>query len=248
MHSLLLDLSVIYLHIVVPTDLTGGLPSVTQTWKDFGGIPQPLDMNDVRDRGLASYSDRAGLFKKFVDSITIADEPVLYFLHVLLPHVPWQYLPSGKVYTTQGMLIPGLDREKWGDNDWLVTQGYQRHLLQVGYVDKLVGTLLTRLKTVDLYDRSLIILTADHGVRFWPNESRREESTAHPKDVRSVPLFIKAPHQHESVISDHKLKTIDILPTIADVLGIELPWPVDGRSAFDPSMRAESYPMNWLWL
>jgi len=243
MHSLLLDLSIVYLHMVFPTDLTGGLPSVTQTWKDFWGttnafIAQPPDMNDVNDRGRASYEDRAGLFTTFVESIAITDKPVLYFLHILLPHVPWEYLPSGKVYTTQGWVIPGLDltNEKWGENDWLVIQGYQRHLLQLGLVDKLVGDLLAQLKTVNLYDRSLIILTADHGVSFWPNESRRQPSPVHPKDVQKVPLFIKAPHQHEGVISDGNVKTIDILPTIADILGIKLPWSVDGHSAYDLSL------------
>jgi hypothetical protein len=236
MHSLFLDLSSVYLHIVVPTDLTGKLPVVTQTWKDFWDT---TSMNDVLDRGRTSYNDRAGLFTKFVESITITDKPALYFLHILLPHVPWEYLPSGKVYTADGgIIIPGLDitKEKWGEDDWLVIQGYQRHLLQLGLVDKLVGDLLARLKTVNLYDRSLIILTADHGVSFWPNESRRQVSPAHPQDVRTVPLFIKAPHQHEGVISDGNVKTIDILPTIADVLGIKLPWSVDGHSAFDRSL------------
>jgi hypothetical protein len=230
-YLMLLDLSVVYLHIVLATDLTRGLPSVTQTWKDFWHVPT---MNDVLGKARDSYKDRAGLFAEFVESITVTDKPAVYFLHILLPHVPWEYLPSGKVY--QGMAIPGLDKEKWGEDDWLVMQGYQRHLLQVGFVDKLVGDLLARLKILNLYDRSLIILTADHGVSFWPNESRRHVSPTHPKDVLRVPLFIKAPHQHEGAISDRNVETIDILPTIADILGIKLPWPVDGHSTFDLSL------------
>jgi hypothetical protein len=51
-----------------------------------------------------------------------------------------------------------------------------------------------------------------------------------------VPLFIKAPNQREGVISDRNVETIDILPTIADILGIKLPWPVDGHSTFDLSL------------
>ena len=51
-----------------------------------------------------------------------------------------------------------------------------------------------------------------------------------------IPLFIKVPNQHKGVVSDRNVETIDILPTIADILGIELPWPIDGHSALDPSL------------
>ena len=241
MHSMLLDLSAVYLHIVLPFDLTAGLPIVTQTWKEFGGetkvnkVHVPT-MNNVMDKALASYKDRAGLFAEFIESITISDKPTLYFLDIILPHVPWQYLPSGKLYTGAGWEIPGLNKEKWGENDWLVIQGYQRHLLQVGFVDKLVGDLLAKLKALNLYDRSLIIITADHGVNFWHSKLRRRVLKSHPMDIVGIPLFIKAPNQHEGVISDRNVKTIDILPTIADILDIHLPWPVDGRSALDTSL------------
>jgi hypothetical protein len=198
-------------------------------------------MNDVMDRARASYKDRAGLFAEFIESISISDKPTLYFLDIILPHVPWQYLPSGKLYTGAGWQIPGLKKEKWGENDWLVIQGYQRHLLQVGFVDNLVGDLLAKLKALNLYDRSLIIVTADHGVNFRHSKLRRRVLKSHPMDIVGIPLFIKAPNQHEGVISDHNVNTIDILPTIADILDIYLPWPVDGRSALDTSLseRAE---------
>jgi hypothetical protein len=237
--SMLLDLSAVYPHTLLPPDLTAGLPNVRQTWKNFWSAP---DMNDVLNRARASYKDRAGLFAKFVESITISDKPTLYFLHIILPHVPWEYLPSGKVYTETGSKIPGWDKEKemWGEDEWLVTQGYQRHLLQVGFVDKLVGDLLAKLKALNLYDRYLIVITADHGVNFWPNESRRAVLKRDPMGILGVPLFIKAPDQHEGVINDQNVKSIDILPTIMDILDIDLPWPIDGRSALESSLPAGS--------
>ena len=236
MYLMLLDLSAVYLHILFPSDLSGGLPIVTQTWKHFGieargdkAHVQPM----VLDKKKASYKDRARLFSEFVESISVSDKPTLYFSHFMLPHVPWEYLPSGRVYTETA--IPGLDikREQWGDNDWLVIQGYQRHLLQVGFVDKLVGDLLAKLKALNLYDQSLIVITADHGVNFWPNKSRRGVLKEDLMGILGVPLFIKAPNQHEGIISDRNVKTIDILPTIADMLDIRLPWPVDGHSALN---------------
>ena len=45
-----------------------------------------------------------------------------------------------------------------------------------------------------------------------------------------MPLFIKLPGQRRGRIISRPVRTIDLLPTIADVLGIRIPWHVDGRS------------------
>jgi hypothetical protein len=45
-----------------------------------------------------------------------------------------------------------------------------------------------------------------------------------------VPLFVKPPGQTEGETVDGRARTIDVVPTIADVLGVELPWETDGRS------------------
>jgi hypothetical protein len=49
-----------------------------------------------------------------------------------------------------------------------------------------------------------------------------------------VPLFVKQPNQSLGTIDDRPAETIDIVPTIADVLSFDLPWPVDGKSLFGP--------------
>jgi hypothetical protein len=102
------------------------------------------------------------------------------------------------------------------------------------YADRLLGRLLDTLKSTGLYGRSLIVVAADHGASFWPGQRYRGLSgTSHPEDIFSVPLIIRAPDQARGEVSDVAGETIDILPTIADVLDIELPWKVDGCSLFD---------------
>ncbi len=54
-------------------------------------------------------------------------------------------------------------------------------------------------------------------------------------EVAAVPLFIKEPHQTEGGIDDYRAETTDVLPTIADVLGIDLPWATDGVSLSSPN-------------
>ena len=51
-----------------------------------------------------------------------------------------------------------------------------------------------------------------------------------------VPLFLKLPGQKSGIISDRNVETVDILPTIASVLSIDLPFSVDGRSLLNPTL------------
>ena len=256
MRTLLIDLTIVYGHMLLPIDLAAGLPPVNQSWNNFSlttlGSVETQDGSSgfqTLDDFLTDTDNRAGKFRQFIDSIQVNAQPTLFFLHSMLPHSPWQYLPSGRRYSLEPSFIPGMsasfvDREgtlpMWGNDPLLVNQGYQRHLLQTGFVDTLVGDLIGKLEALDLYERSLIVVTADHGSSFRTNEFlRRASETNHP-DIMWIPLFLKTPYQEKGVISDRNIETIDILPTIADALGIEVPWATDGRSAFDQSSSERS--------
>ena len=52
--------------------------------------------------------NRAGRFRELIDSIQGSEQPTLFFLHSMLPHTPWQYLPSGRQYSLMQASIPGL--------------------------------------------------------------------------------------------------------------------------------------------
>lgn len=241
--SLIMDLSIVYLHIVLPSDMTSGLPPVTMTWGNFladdSTSPSKTQASEnLKQIRIRRNVNRKKLFSDFIKSIDASDKPAFHFIHIQLPHVPWDYLPSGKKYSEMGFQIPGLDikRERWGADDTLVIQSYQRHLLQVGFVDRLLGNLLDHLKAIDMYDRSLVVITADHGVSFWPNKRRRNVKKGMPADILLAPLFIKGPYQKEGVISDRNVQSIDILPTIADILDIKIPWEIDGYSDLDLSV------------
>ncbi len=106
----------------------------------------------------------------------------------------------------------------------MTLQAYQRHLLQVGYADRLLGDLLERLRDTGMYDRSLVVVTADHGMSFREGESGRVASQANLEDIAFVPLFVKQPGQERGEVVDHHVETIDVLPTIAEVLGFRIPW------------------------
>ena len=235
------DLSVAYLHLLLPASWASRwLPPVTQTWNQFlnPGAPGPLRRTWTDFR--VDWSRRADRFRNFVESIRKDGPPGLYFLHSMLPHASWIYLPSGKLYTLSerpgvaGVVGPnnqGLDVNQWLDDPWLVIQSYQRHLLQVMFLDRLVGELVQRLREQNLYDSTLLVVTADHGASFRPGDSRRLVTATNYMDIISVPLLVKAPGQQEGVLSDRNVESMDILPTLVEMLGSETDWPLEGRSA-----------------
>lgn len=206
---LLVDVSLIYLHLVLPEDLAYRLPDIRYGWTWQLGHP-------------------ARQFESFLESIPGPEEPGLHFIHVQIPHLPWVYLPSGKRYLSGGDISLFGKRGLWTRDEALVTLAYQRHLLQVGFADRLLGRLLKKLKSHDLYDRSLIVVASDHGVSFRPGGSRRAMTDTNFKYILNVPLLIKAPHQEQGRASDRPTRTTDVLPTIAGILGVPAPWPTDG--------------------
>ncbi len=235
------DLSVAYLHLLLPPAWASRwLPPVTQTWNQFLNPGAPGQIRRAWRDFRVDWSRRPDRFRDFVDSIRGNGSPALYFLHTMLPHASWKYLPSGKLYTLSerpgvaGVVGPnsqGLDVNQWLEDPWLVAQSYQRHLLQVMFLDCLVGGLVRRLRKEGLYDSTLLVLTADHGASFRPGDSRRRVTGTNYMDIISVPLIIKAPGQKEGVLSDRNVESMDILPTLVEMLGIETDWPLEGQSA-----------------
>jgi hypothetical protein len=131
-------------------------------------------------------------------------------------------------------VIAGLDGRPGYGIRFVVEQAYQRHLLQLQATDRLLGKLLDRLHEVGIYDRAVVGIVADHGMSFRRGHDRRLVRRENVQDIAPVPFLLKAPGQKRGRISDRPLETIDVLPTIADMLGVDIPWKVDGRSALAP--------------
>jgi hypothetical protein len=66
---------------------------------------------------------------------------------------------------------------------------------------------------------------------FIPNEfARRVATPANADQVLWVPLFIKRPGQRQGRVTDQNWEHVDLVPTVADILGIRVPWKLDGVS------------------
>ena len=156
----------------------------------------------------------------------------LHFVHVRLPRYPWHLSTEGTSYRPYRAY--GNRFDVWSDEAWWSEEGWRRQLMQLRFVDVLLGELLSALREAKIDDDALIVLTATYGMSFWPGESGRSlDASEHPEDALHVPLWVKRPGQPAGTSNTRPAQTIDVLPTIAGVLGRPPGHPVDGCSLFD---------------
>ncbi|MGK2956752.1 MAG: sulfatase-like hydrolase/transferase [Solirubrobacterales bacterium] len=152
----------------------------------------------------------------------------LSVLHLILPHQPLRFLPKGQIYPGGPVYftIPR-DRNDWTISDAGVSLVQQRHMMQAGFADLIVGKIMKKIKSNGVWDRSLVVLTADHGDSFDVRYDRRDANPGSIAATLNPPLMIKYPNQKKGQVSKKSTQSTDLLPTIAGLLGVDMP-PTDG--------------------
>ncbi len=226
-------LSRVYPHLVLANDFPVPLPEIPRDWF---GLHSSEDERRGQKRGLFRYNwaaEREIQVHHFTECLRRGDKPLFAFEHVALPHYPWCFLPNGDHYVLENQTAEapnGTTLEHWTEDPTVCRQACERYLLQLGFVDHAIGQVLNQLKRNGLLDECLLIVTADHGVSFEPGHSRRKPEAKTIGDILAIPLFIKLPGQRAGQVSDRNVESIDLLPTIADVLGLQIDHPTDGSS------------------
>lgn len=201
--------------------------SIAEMWGDYAGLgrPAPPSFND-----LESVPAQLGAPRRFLATLEPSEKPTFDYLHVLLPHQPWRYLP-----TLQETRFS--EDSPWAVSNLLAWQtqaaadvGKVRHLLQLQAADVFLGRIIDRLEHIGAWDDSLVLVTADHGVAFLEQQPLRGVTEANAKDLLWVPLFVKAPGEVDGRIDDRPADLVDVLPTVADQLDTAIPWSTDGVS------------------
>lgn len=112
----------------------------------------------------------------------------------------------------------------------------------IAEVDDKLGRLLNELRERDLFDRSLIVVTADHGEAMVDGDAMFSHSVS-AAPVIHVPLIVKPPgNSYPAVRVGTPVQLVDLVPTILDVAGVRFdPDEFHGRSLL-PAMRGETVP------
>lgn len=263
------DSAVVFSHVVLPDPFRDELPPLDEDWAGFvrddavataSEDPPPessSSTSDARDRLGEFFDERKQLWQETYPQLsgetvrsavqgldTRGVDPLLFFAHESFPHFPWERTPSGAWYLDNRTPAGEVD-QVLGRDEFLTTQAYQRHLLQVGYADTLLVDLFDRLEAAGLWDDALVVVAADHGIAFAPADEKRRPTATNVDEVYRVPLFVKAPGQQEGAIDDRPALTTDILPTVVDLLDISVDWSFDGRSLAGDPRDEGPRPVFW---
>jgi hypothetical protein len=169
-------------------------------------------------------------FRVFLAEIGPASggKPALEFMHHELPHSPYLLTPDGEIHPRS----PSSFYASLAGNIEVLQRLRSEYEMQVEFVDRELGEFLDRLKEAGVYDQSLVIVTADHGVSWKVDAPGRVLSEANAEMIFAIPLFIKLPGQTKAGFSEADVQSIDLLPTIANVAGLKVPWTVAGRDIY----------------
>ncbi|HUX06461.1 MAG TPA: sulfatase [Acidobacteriota bacterium] len=177
------------------------------------------------------------------------------YIHLAPPHEPYHppppfnsrypdkpgpgVLPKWKIYELYG------DGRITDDDPGIQ---YQRGIYanNVIYADHLAGRIMEWLRKYDLYDDTLIILTADHGEAFMEHGYFGHGPTVYDEMIR-IPLLVKTPDAPPGSVAQ-LVGNLDFFPTLAELFGLEVQDVIfDGRSLAPLFTGQEQKPVDFYY-
>ena len=108
----------------------------------------------------------------------------------------------------------------------------------IRYCDELIGQIFDLLKEQGIYDDTAVIITSDHGENIGELGLYAEHGTADDITCR-IPFILKWPGAQPGTVDAGFHYSIDLLPTMADLLGVEHGADWDGQSYAKTVTRGE---------
>lgn len=125
-----------------------------------------------------------------------ANRPWALWLHYIDPHEP--YLPH--------------DKHHFGD------QALDRYDGEIASTDEHIGRLLDELERLGLQERTIIVLSADHGEEFGEHGRQFHGKQLYDESVR-VPFVISVPGAPQVTV-DQPVSTLDMVDTLTELIGL----------------------------
>jgi arylsulfatase A-like enzyme/tetratricopeptide (TPR) repeat protein len=132
------------------------------------------------------------------------------WIHLYDPHTPYE---PPEPYKTR------FSKWKWGLYDG-----------EIAYVDELIGKVLDKLTEKAVLERTLIVIVGDHGESLGQHQENAHGFFIYDA-ATSIPLIIHFPSQNLSAKKVYtRVETVDIMPTLLQILGLPLPSEIQGES------------------
>jgi len=201
------------------------------------------------DQGFDHYDD-SGIQKtagRPADAVTASavewiernqTHPFFLFINYFDPHAPYDPPPEYRSRFSPG----GVDPEELNDRNEKLRALYDAEL---AFMDDALGELLDRLRQLGLYDRTWVVVTADHGEKLGERGHWGHGTTLTEAEIR-IPLLVKeASAEPRSGVDESPMQLVDVLPLLLDGLGIPAPDTVQGGPppVVPHPIVAEVYPL-----
>ncbi|MGE9290425.1 MAG: sulfatase family protein [Puniceicoccales bacterium] len=172
---------------------------------------------------------------RYLQEHRTGDQPFFCIAGIFAPHCPINP-PSRFIdrYKPEDMPLPerleGENFQDVSDLQWQKVKAYYYAL--ISHVDDQVGRILHELEKTGLDENTLVIFTSDHGENLGDHgrigKGNPQDSSSHVPLIFSFPKRFKCPRKKSQSI----VEAVDIVPTILDTCGVEIPTYFQGTSLF----------------
>lgn len=173
----------------------------------FRMLDTVADETGRRQRGEDSAEVVASRAAAWLRSRAATEQPFLLWLHFYDPHMP--YLPPER-------------RNEFGSAE------SDRYDAEIRYTDRHIGAVLDELAARGLADRTVVVVTADHGEELGEHGIRFHARSLFNPVVR-VPLIVRVPGAPPRQVAT-PVSLVDVMPTILSLAGVAQPPGISGRS------------------
>lgn len=209
--------------------------------------------NNIHDQTGLSARAMAGDGLKWLDRH--GDDPFFLYIGTIDPHVTYRrhdniitlyepepyrgrfarYLSGEDLGLIKGRKLSVTEREK----EWIINL-YKN---EITYNDQEFGALRAELEDRGLWDKTLVVITSDHGEEFWEHGSVGHGHNVHQEMVHVPLIFYYPPGLPQGLSLRTGAEIVDVLPTVLDIVGAPALEDRQGRSLL-PSIFGEDggYP------
>lgn len=143
------------------------------------------------------------------------DEPLFIYSHLTEPHHPY-------------------------DRAGLKGTSHERYLREVDLADEFVGRVMRALQTPALKDRSILIVSADHGEAFGEHQTYQHTKTIY-EEMLQIPMLVWGEGVRAQRL-DEPVSLVDLGPTILETFGMSVPDFMAGESLVPLLVTGEGAP------
>jgi arylsulfatase A-like enzyme len=168
--------------------------------------------------------------EKYLEINARIESPFLLFISLATPHFPHHSAPLEykQMYADKHLTLRQNVPENMRASTLDELRGYYAHCTAT---DKAIGDILDKLEELDLYSKSIIVFTSDHGEMMGSHGINPKQKQVAWDESIKVPFLIRYPgigqNQGEEVLAP--INTPDILPSLLSLTGIEIPAKIEGE-------------------